>query len=478
MEESIKILLKKYINIGKSFGEIKTDYFTIATKLLNTHILKKYKNKCGYINLLYCPKNCNNDPFCIKSKIFNSTIRRINYDNGNFCNNHEDYRDIIKKIKKCIKKGIYKHIIVSISLNVLDQGHSNLLIIKPDTKEIIRYEPYGKISQYNLVDKYSDIEGLSKRMEENLPGYTFKNLPDFCPYFGFQSALDIPSKFSFIERGTCLLWTLLMTELVLLNDNMKFEEIYKTSFDYIKKNNQNFIHLIRGFFWKLFIELEHLGIDIKKDLSKVVDSNLEYKKIIKITQNPSGKCTGEKIDKCKEKNKFCSPKSGKCISPRKYFIRNYDLEEGQKPSGKCTIKKINKCKEEDKFCSPTSGKCITKEYFIKHYDKQEDEQEEIKQKPSGKCTIKKIDKCKEEDKFCSPISGKCITKEYFIKHYDKQEDEQEEIKQKDEEEEIKQKPSGKCTIKKIDKCKEEDKFCSPISGKCITKAYFIKHYGK
>jgi hypothetical protein len=454
VEKTIKEILDMYIISGKYKKPIDSSYFThnVVNKLLYSHILSKYKNKCGKLFLRWCPEYCFQNKHCLDSKIFEKNIK-TNYKNGNFCNAYgeEYYKDVIKKIKKCIKKRIYNNIIVHIDMYTSKtESHRNLFIIRPYTKEIIRYEPNGIVnSKWN---KIIDIENIAKRIKEKLPEYTFKNVPDFCPIFGFQQM--IRNSASDIEKGSCVLWSLLMAELVLLNDNMTFEKIYEEAISILYKNannngnvRDNVMYLMRGFFWKLCYEFfQDSGFDIEKAGIIEKAKGAKYKEIfkkyieerkeeeIKEAQNPSGKCTREKIDKCKQENKFCSPKSGKCIS-KEYFIKHYsqqerkeeEIKETQNPSGKCTREKIDKCKQENKFCSPKSGKCISKEYFIKHYSQQEREEEEIKetQNPSGKCTREKIDKCKQENKFCSPKSGKCISKEYFIKNYNQQDKEEE-----------------------------------------------------
>ena len=301
-------LLGKYIEAGKARGHI-TDVYNgtepAIKKIIYSHILGKYSDEtCGKLFLEFCPSGCESTVCKQQQKKYPA----IDYTSGNFCNDYDDldygndasdeskdkiendkFENVIKKIKRCLSSK--DNIVVHIGLfNRVDKkrGHSNLIIIRPLSKEMIRFEPNGHTT--TKFDDMLGIDELHKILEKNFHGYKFVNKQPTC--LNFQGKLSMKNKdmqklsLSKIERGTCNLWSTLMTELILLSKTTKkFDEIHSEAYEYLNKNPVNFLYVIRGMYWVLIDEIKkNTGKDIGKDPygddDDAVPPGIPYKKLV------------------------------------------------------------------------------------------------------------------------------------------------------------------------------------------------------
>lgn len=149
------------------------------------------------VSKLYPNKICNLKTGVGKLKIFNSVIF-LKFSGNIYIDEPERMTpyNIVEKIKEC--KSL---VIISLALiNVLgNEGHSNLLIFNPQTKEVERYEPLGKISFNKIID--DQVISFLK----NFPTYKYIKPQDFCPE---------------INHGNCSSLSALYGTLRILNPNV------------------------------------------------------------------------------------------------------------------------------------------------------------------------------------------------------------------------------------------------------------------
>jgi hypothetical protein len=269
-EEKLIKFLNELIEKGKESTPIEKKYKKLITKfgdILFEFLFELYKEKI--FELRHCPK----DPGGKKYKCYKNCISNSNYS--------QSYKEVFEEIVKYINdldSTDYSPIIVSLILCYKNEGHTNLLIINHNKKKITRYEPHG-----SHVKKTFDIEFGIKDLGEKLEScfrfygldYEYEDFPSFCPEFGFQTKLlklkGIPIKnpIKNIEYGSCVLWSLLMLESVLMS-NIEFERIYEICYKHLEKDNVNYIYLLRGFFYYLLNNINKKFKETTKKIKKKI----------------------------------------------------------------------------------------------------------------------------------------------------------------------------------------------------------------
>ena len=173
-------------------------------------------------------------------------------------------KDTITGIKKCLDSG--KSLVVCpISLQLSgSRGHANLLIFRKDSRSIEVFEPHGQAfgdskEVPGIVAAYTAIADKFNRGLKEGEKYTLY-LPDVvCPEkYGFQSleSLSWIQKEDFEGGGYCAVWSMFMTEMLLMNPNMTTTEIISQTLNAARKDDGKFsIHgvgkymqsLVRGY---------------------------------------------------------------------------------------------------------------------------------------------------------------------------------------------------------------------------------------
>tara|TARA_R110002126_G_scaffold226277_5_gene370973 strand:- start:4394 stop:6400 length:2007 start_codon:yes stop_codon:yes gene_type:complete len=187
----------------------------------------------------------------------------------------------LKSLKNCLEYN-YKTICIPATVG----EHQNLLIIKVDTREIIRFEPHGaylrsqsmendaKINDFfeKLVNKINEYLDLLKSGKRKFKYYDPSNI---CPKLnnslrkeGFQYMENIDRRESSTLEGTgfCQLWSMFFMECILRNPDMDIKDIYKSAYTLMNDDPKYFKDVIRGYF-----------IDIDDELKKI--NNFYYKSI-------------------------------------------------------------------------------------------------------------------------------------------------------------------------------------------------------
>ena len=184
------------------------------------------------------------------------------------------------KLKGCISKSSDVILIqLIIYSKTASMGHSNMLIYKPDEKNIYRFEPNGSgyfiKSQDDVINDYLKI-----LFETELPMYiddiTYIKPLYICPLneSGMTELRGLQwfeARANTKERkeggGYCMMWSLLFAEMVLLNPKKPLIEIMNELFLITNKDPNQLRNIIRGY------------VKLSTDMLKEISSILFKKKI-------------------------------------------------------------------------------------------------------------------------------------------------------------------------------------------------------
>jgi hypothetical protein len=245
--------LNQLIKLGHEKGPMTHKDFmsNLFSKNISSLIVEKYKNKCGKLFIEFeIDKN---------GKVYIM-----------------DEKKIVEKIIKCIILNKYNRILIytmSRSVSNFAYYHANILLINQETKQIIRFEPYGIMEE---DEKYFFNMGgllltniLNEKLKEK---YKYINVHDLCPDIGFQKDLkklhelkdiDIKKIPLPIELLSCVLWSRLFSELIMAFPKKTYQDIFINTLLIIKSKKTNTIDLIRGYFWYIKENLDKIDIKMK-----------------------------------------------------------------------------------------------------------------------------------------------------------------------------------------------------------------------
>jgi hypothetical protein len=244
-ENKIENEIKKLLSIGKKHDAVFYNSEDIVFASAYIFLLMKYKRKCAIIT---------ND---IRALMINtnehSDLTKKFYKNAETLSN-----DLLD----CINRGDE---LIGIPLSIMfgrsrKTGHANMLIYRPLSKTIERFEPHGRetLSNQNEVnDKINEI--LIKMFEVKMKPYLKQYTPVYispnlsCPVKkGFQSLesdFDSTPLMKKIEGdGFCSMWALFILELCFLNPTKSTNEILDIAYNYTKNQFPRYYkYIIRGY---------------------------------------------------------------------------------------------------------------------------------------------------------------------------------------------------------------------------------------
>jgi hypothetical protein len=282
-EEKEEGFIDRLAELGK-MGIVDYNAGATTSDLLQLYFLEKYKSKCAISS--YYDKEKYQKSALYKDKLINGIETDfLTPKNSEF---------VGKQLQRCIKIG-EKTIVIPLGL----PKHKNLLIYRPDLKEVYRFEPHGAFTSSNekATETYNKkIDKFFQSMKKYIGDVKFYSPLEICPRVdgksvkGFQSMENnwlykqdkmTQKKLKKIESGGfCQLWSWFFAEMVLLNPNLSIKEVYEKAYNLIGKEPERFRQVIRGFHRNIDIELEKL----KNSLITLKGSKLkpQWKDIIKL----------------------------------------------------------------------------------------------------------------------------------------------------------------------------------------------------
>ena len=323
IQKELKVNLKmfdKWMSKGVQKGNIRTiDYDSSdrITDIILIYLHKKYKYNCPvYPIKTYSSDELELKPYYEKlKKVFeNKNITFDMFKKETLEQQKIQYIDwnvvkFLKNIQLCLETG-EKLMIIPLRL----PGHLNMLFIKVETREIIRFEPHG--SKYrgddtgveesrtnkfletltNQINTFFDLEGnrafkyisqsntCPRMSSEDIELYQQFNSTEY-DYIGFQADDYIGQYFSKgkIIRGKknkrekggfCLLWSWFFAECVAANPDIPINEIYKEADKALREEPLKIATIIRGYFLSVNDELKKMKEKYNSITGKYVKKNI------------------------------------------------------------------------------------------------------------------------------------------------------------------------------------------------------------
>ena len=286
----ISRFLEHLTKLGEEKGEIRDDLFTYDEHSLNIlrFIIKKYGGQCD-------------EEHPLQLSIMNKRKREV-------VPGIKGVKNIIVCLSNLLSKKSKQLISMFTSDSKYDDddndydAHANLLVINIDTREIIRIDPMG-VEELNdddqfhfnqggiyLADRINKEFGLDSKDESEKYKY-INNASMSCPVNLNPQQNLIQSrnvrwfttrkerKPSEIETGTCQLWSILFSELIIGFPELTYAEILGHLSSYMKNESETVLYLIRGYFWYLKQEVFY---DVEEEEKEKEDEDEDdiYQQII------------------------------------------------------------------------------------------------------------------------------------------------------------------------------------------------------
>jgi hypothetical protein len=188
------------------------------------------------------------------------------------------------RIRDCIKKG-EKVLVQALSM----PGHANMLIVKVDTREILRFEPGGETGftkkDEAYVNKY--IEEITKKVNNLLKlkktPFKYIRTDQTCPRLGkefkkgFQH-LDLLYKNNEAMEGGgyCQLWSFFFADCILKNPDMDFRDVYKNALDVLNNKPERARMLIRGYYHEINEKMTEYAITLSQYIKNIPKIDRAY----------------------------------------------------------------------------------------------------------------------------------------------------------------------------------------------------------
>ena len=308
IENTLNFILK-IEESGRTFRETGLKYrayamlFTLAT----LYLLEKYKNDCFVLQQAKTTKGTGVN-FGV-TYMFNIGSEGDSYNFNKLKILNKPINKFIHQIFKCIQKMKPSDEVIFIPIqfklkvaNGPDFNHANLLVYRKTLNILEHFEPHGKFYKYNNGTLF--LEDIVKLMNVNNRKLNYKyyhmdlayaNPILGCPYgfVGFQRIEASLPKLNpgVTENGYCIMWSIFMAEMALMNPTMRNYEIIDKVYTWLDRdNNKNpeyLTNVIRGYYHFVHKYMtEHLktvynmNIDVSNEVPSDVLSNI-YKEINK-----------------------------------------------------------------------------------------------------------------------------------------------------------------------------------------------------
>ena len=315
VQKDLKVNLKmfdKWMNKGFVNGNIQSIDYTASDRIsdiIQVYLHKKYKQNCPIYpiqghsveQIAYFKKEYNKyKPYYSKVKNIHTFEQYLEHlkkeDKRNY--NFWDVNKFLKDLKLCLETG---ETLITIPLRL--RNHLNMVFIKSETREIIRFEPHG--SGYRSKKKTEDkkTNTFLKKLTVKINTYLglksnrkFKYVSpyDVCPrgissdYRGFQSydysgEVFINGNPSLVQKnkkesGFCALWSWFFAECVLANPDIPIDEVYKEADKSLRKDPMKIATIIRGYFLSVNDELKEMKEKYDSITGKYLTKNKEKMK--------------------------------------------------------------------------------------------------------------------------------------------------------------------------------------------------------
>ena len=289
--ENTFIFISNIEKLGKPFHETGMEYraYGILFTLSTLYLLEKYKTNCFVLQQMRSSKK---QPMnCGASYMFKLGLEDDPYKFDKLKELNKPLNKFITQVFNCIEKMKPDEDVIFIPIQFkinINANHANLLVYRKTLNVLEHFEPNGKFYKYNNgIFFIEDIVDLMNAHNRTL-NYKYYSTelkyvkPTFgCP-FGFAGFQRIEGAFpkikpGIVENGYCVMWSIFMAEMVLMNPTLRNHEIIDKIYKWMEQdNNKNPVYLsniIRGYFHFVHKYInEHLKIkyNVNIDSSKEI----------------------------------------------------------------------------------------------------------------------------------------------------------------------------------------------------------------
>ena len=212
---------------------------------------------------------------CIQNKRFytEETLKEHMLKNYKYATIDWDKAEFLENLTLCLERGEQ---IILIPFRI--PTHLNMVIVKAQTREIIRFEPLGsRVYDIQKEEEYNTfLENLTVDVNVHLKltdnrKFTYVKPNQLCPMYkanpipnyktlGFQTMEGLARDIGPGEGGGfCQLWSWFFAECVIKNPEWTVEDVYAKAFHYLETDPNNFATIIRGYFFSINDELKKMN---------------------------------------------------------------------------------------------------------------------------------------------------------------------------------------------------------------------------
>jgi hypothetical protein len=245
----------------------------ILYDLVYLKLLEKYGNKCSVVTV-------DDKLFDLSERIAFSGMELDEFLTGEIPEWQLNF--LGETLKDCVDRDV-NIIIIPVVLYLRKSSHANMLIYKPKQNVVERFEPDG------IGDMADDFDRTLKLIFEKLltpflGPLTYRSANQVCPNSkGFQYLEASLSGFDTREGGGfCMMWSLFLAEMVLMNPDNTTKEIIDDVYAITKKDPLYLKQIIRGYVKDAEEVLDKLIKSVSDDTFSFIESENENERSIDV----------------------------------------------------------------------------------------------------------------------------------------------------------------------------------------------------
>ena len=237
-------------------------------------LLNKYKSNCVALS--------RKDKKVFYDRPFGLTIHlKVKYSKEEEIDFRKRFTDMSTIIANCVKRG-EQTIIIPLGYERGRSGHSNILILRMNNREIEHFEPHGgeflgneklQLSAKKVLSFFVSI--LNKELKKyDLSEVKYVEASEVCPYISGLQVIEEKSKLkkSNLEPGGyCTAWSMFFAELCLKNPDISSSKLLDNIYNYLtlKDSGPDYLRgIIRGYAGYIIQKIdEYLSIFFKPNIT-------------------------------------------------------------------------------------------------------------------------------------------------------------------------------------------------------------------
>lgn len=203
--------------------------------------------------------------------------------------------DFDQRMVKLYNNPAVRFICIPIGIHLKQGTHANVLLYDKKTNEMERFEPNGSTPPYkfNYNDYMLDYL-LRSKLSGLIPNLTYVSPRGYLPRIGFQylDAYETDRVHLTDPDGFCAVWTAWYIDQRLSNPDTDRKKLVRKIIKTIKRRNDSFKEIIRGFSSVIVKFRDQILVDAKTDINRWVTGRVDQdttKKVVELLQKQMDK---------------------------------------------------------------------------------------------------------------------------------------------------------------------------------------------